>query len=152
MLRIFQSVFMLILCLTLACSQEKNNYSVETADTPENRAKLTEKYFKLVPFEKVMNDMGTEMASRMPQGSKEKFLSYWKSFITAERISEIERVAKKSFTKHMTVKELQAFIRFMEDPAGQSAMNKMKFYMADIMPLMQKYTIEAAQTFHANQQ
>jgi hypothetical protein len=47
----------------------------------------------------------------------------------------------------MTVDELQAFIRFMEDPAGRSAMNKMKFYMADVMPIIQKQAISVIGKF-----
>ncbi|MDH3999071.1 MAG: hypothetical protein OET90_09575 [Desulfuromonadales bacterium] len=32
---------------------------------------------------------------------------------------------------------MNAFIAFMEDPAGRSALSKMKFYMADLMPTVE---------------
>jgi hypothetical protein len=64
----------------------------------------------------------------MPAGSREPFLEYWKSFNTSTNIAEIETVAKRSLSKHMTTGELTAFVRFMEDPSGRSAMGKMILY------------------------
>ncbi len=129
------------LCLVLGLvggCRENQPIRGDLEDTPENRAKLAERYFELIPFQKMMGEVGEEMASRMPAGSREPFLEYWKSFNTSTNIAEIETVAKRSLSKHMTTGELAAFVRFMEDPSGRSAMGKMKYYMADIMPLIQK--------------
>jgi hypothetical protein len=71
--------------------------------------------------------------------------------LSTEQFAEIEAVAKQNFTKHMTVDEIQAFIRFMEEPAGRSAMDKMKFYVADMMPLIQKQTYLVMTDFQKNQ-
>jgi len=129
------------LCLVLGLvggCRENQPIRGDLEDTPENRAKLAERYIELIQFQKMMGEAGEEMASRMPAGSREPFLEYWKLFSTSTNIAEIETVAKRSLSKHMTTGELAAFVRFMEDPSGLSAMGKMKYYMADVMPLIQK--------------
>ena len=130
----------ILLCLILglvgSCSGTPTNQE-HIEDTPENRARLAEKYFELVPVEKFINDAGEEIALRMPPGSKKQFLEYWEAMNTPDYISRIETAAIQSFTKHLTAREIAVFIKFMEDPAGKSAMGKMKYYMADIMPLVQ---------------
>lgn len=130
--------FCLVLGLVGGC-RENQPIRGDLEDTSENRAKLAERYFELIPFQKMMGEAGEEMASRMPTGSREQFLEYWKLFNTSTNIAEIETVAKRSLSKHMTTGELAVFVRFMEDPLGRSAMDKMKYYMADIMPLVQKH-------------
>jgi len=136
----------LILGLVDGCTENQPIPRV-LEDTPENRARLAERYFELVPFQDMMGEMGEEMASKMPPDSREQFLEYWKSFNTSANITEIEAVAKQSLSKHMTTGELAAFVRYMEDPSGRSGMRKMKYYMADIMPILQKTTETALVRF-----
>ena len=95
--------------------------------------------------------MGEEMAKRMPQEEREPFLAYWNTFVTEEQMQEIELAAKESIAKHLTTSELQVFVEFMEKPAGQSAMGKMKYYMADIMPLIQQKSMMALQQYKNKQ-
>ena len=148
---IFLAVFILVLCSAAACSQDKDDYSDKISDTPEHRADLTSRYFELVPFRKTMNDVGEEVASSMPEELQDQFRKFWKTSLSTEQFAEIEAVAKQNFTKHMTVDEIQAFIRFMEEPAGRSAMDKMKFYVADMMPLIQKQAYLVMTDFQKNQ-
>ncbi len=138
------------LCLVLGLvggCRENQPIRGDLEDTPENRAKLAERYIELIQFQKMMGEAGEEMASRMPAGSREQFLEYWKLFSTSTNIAEIETVAKRSLSKHMTTSELALFVRFMEDPLGRSAMGKMKYYMADVMPLIQKQVQAALMGF-----
>ncbi len=138
------------LCLVLGLvggCRENQPIRGDLEDTPENRAKLAERYFELIPFQKMMVEAGEEIASRTPAGSREPFLEYWKSFSTSTNIAEIETVAKRSLSKHLTTGELATFVRFMEDPLGRSAMGKMKYYMADVMPLIQKQVQAALMGF-----
>lgn len=141
-------ILCLWLCVSLISCQCSNPVGhEELADTPENRAQLAGKYFELVPMHTMMKDMGQEIATRMPVDAREKFLNYWQEFATEDHMQEIESVAKTSLAKHMTTAELAAFIDFMQNPAGKSAMDKMKYYMADIMPLIQKQSMMAIQKF-----
>lgn len=112
-------------------------------DTPENRIKLAKKHFEIASISELMLDMGKEMASRMPPERRKSFLEYWEQFCTEERISVLKNAAIKGIAKHMTVVEILASTRFMEDPAGRSAAKKMKYYMADLMPVIQKLSIQA---------
>lgn len=110
------------------------NFGSSIEDTPQKREELVERYFKLVPFSQLIKDSATEMASRLPAEQRLDFIE----FMTKEiRTDLLESAAKQSFAKHMTAQELSVFIEFMEKPEGKSAMAKMKFYMADIMPVMQ---------------
>jgi len=140
-------IFVLFIFFAASCSDSDDIRSSRLADTHENRAKLTKHYLEIVPIRKMMDDMGEELVASMPAEKQEKFREFWKISISDEYIVAVQTVAQKSFTKHMTVDELQAFIRFMEDPAGRSAMNKMKFYMADVMPIIQKQAISVIGKF-----
>ena len=145
------ATYILTLCCVTACSQDKDDYSDKISDTPEHRAELASRYFELVPFSKTMNDVGEEVAASMPIELQDQFREYWKLSLSTEQYAEIEAIAKQNLSKYMSVDELQAFTRFMEDPAGRSAMNKMKFYVTDMMPLIQKQAYSVMQDFQNNQ-
>jgi uncharacterized protein (DUF2236 family) len=85
-----------------------------------------------------MLDSGDEIAKRFSPDQREAFQKYWNSMMTDENLASIELSAKHSMSKHMTASELNAFVQFVSNPAGKSAMEKMKFYIADITPLMQR--------------
>ena len=149
--RTFIILITLLFCFGCNQSDPTTSFSSGTTldDNPENREKLAVKYFKLVPMQSMMKDMGEEMAMRMPKAAKEEFLKYWETFLDDDQIDQLESAARQSMAKHMNTSELQAFIEFMENPAGKSAMGKMKYYMADIMPLIQQQSMAAIQKFHS---
>lgn len=120
-------------------------------DTPENRASLTDRYFELVPFEQLMKDMGEEISKQIPPAMQGRFKEAWEKINTTENTSAIVQTAKKSLSTHLNTSELAAFVQFMENPNGRSAMNKMKFYMADVMPLTQKLAAQALREIAAGQ-
>lgn len=110
------------------------NFDAAAEDAPQHKAELVERYFELVPMNQIIKDSASEIASQLPAEHRLDFIE----FMTKEvRVDLIESAAKQSFAKHMTTKELSAFVEFMEKPEGKSAMAKMKFYMADIMPVVQ---------------
>lgn len=109
-------------------------------DTPKAREELTEQYFQLVPMKQMMNDVAVQVAASMPEDKRDDFVA----FLTKEvRLDVVEKSAKESFAKHMTTGEIEAYIEFMKKPEGQSAMNKMKFYLADVMPVIQTEVMTA---------
>ena len=146
MIKVFLLVF--VLFVGTGCQNNENPsstpVSVVLPDTPENREALASRYFELVSFDKMMKGMGEEVSKQVPPDMQTSFKQYWANFMTPENTSRILEVAKNSLSKHMNSAELGAFVHFMEDPNGRSAMDKMKFYMADIMPLMQELTMKAA--------
>lgn len=132
-------------------TQDYSQGRIVLQDSPENRAKLTEEYFKLVPFEQLLVDAGGEIANRMPEQHREEFKKFWQTMMSPSNLGAIIAPAKESLSRHMTTSELSAFIRFMGDPAGRSAMDKMRFYMADIMPLVQQIVQQGMAQFAASQ-
>lgn len=117
-------------------------------DTPEARAAAVERYVKVMPFEQFMQDVATEMSNQVPPEQRADFLH----FMTKElQFNVIESEAKKSLAKHLTLRELETLVEFMEKPEGKSAMSKMKYYMADIMPVIQQEIARAMASRNAKQ-
>lgn len=112
------------------------------ADTPEARSRLVEEYFTYTPLKKIVDDMAREMAKQVPQAQRQQYID---TLTKNVRIDVLERAAKQSLAKHLTASELRVFVEFMRQPEAQSAMDKMKFYMSDLMPVMQSELARAIQ-------
>jgi hypothetical protein len=115
----------------------------QTSDTPEARRSAVRRYLELVPMKAMWDEMIQEVAKNIPDDQREGFVAIMRK----TDLSRLETAAGESLARHLSLKELQAFISFMELPEGQSAMKKMKYYMADLMPVIQselKKAVEAA--------
>lgn len=144
-------VTILIIANFVACQKPTGTQAV-LPDTPENRTKLADKYISLVPMSKMMEETGEEIQKQMHPEYVESFKAYWETAITEENIKTMTDAAKTSLAKHMTTEELTAFIQFMENPAGKKAMDKMKYYMADIMPMTQQIVMKSLAEFEQKMQ
>jgi hypothetical protein len=103
-------------------------------DSQSDREKAVERYFKAMPFDTMIEEASVEMAKRLPEEQRADFVS----FMTTEvRFDVILTAAKASLANRLTTDEINAFASFMESPLGKSSMAKMKFYMADVMPVVQ---------------
>jgi hypothetical protein len=113
----------------------------QVTDTPEARRLAVRRYLQLVPMKSVWEESIQEVAKNVPANQRPTFVA-----ITRQTdLSRLETAAAESLARHLTLKEIQAFIAFMELPEGQSAMKKMKFYMADLMPVLQSELTRAAE-------
>lgn len=61
------------------------------------------------------------------------------------RVDVLEQAARESLARHLSVAELRLFVEFIKRPEARSAMDKMKYYMADLMPIVQQEIIRAMQ-------
>jgi len=61
------------------------------------------------------------------------------------RVDVLEQAARESLARHLSVAELRLFVEFIKCPEARSAMDKMKYYMADLMPIVQQEIIRAMQ-------
>ena len=109
-------------------------------DTPEERAKAVESYFREISMRDLMTDMVKEVSKRMPPEQRDAFEN---TMLKNVRLEILETAAKESLARHLTVSEINAFTDFMRRPEGKSAMNKMKYYMADLMPVIQQELVRA---------
>lgn len=104
-------------------------------DSPEARQKAVDRYFKAISFHELRQEMFDEMSKRMPDKMSDEI---FQRMINKINWDLIESAAKESLKKHMTAEEITVLAEFVEQPAGKSAMKKMKFYMADLMPVLQQ--------------
>jgi hypothetical protein len=116
------------------------------ADTPEARARLVDEYFTYTPLKKIIDDMAREIAKQVPEAERQQYID---TLTKNVRIDVLEAAAKQSLAKHLTISELKVFVQFMKQPEAQSAMDKMKFYMADLTPVMQRELARAIQVTNA---
>lgn len=109
-------------------------------DTPEERAKAVESYFREISLRDFMSDMVKEVSKKMPPEERSAFED---TLLRRMRLDALEAVAKQSLARHLTVAEINAFTEFVRRPEGKSALNKMKYYVEDLMPFIQQEMIRA---------
>ena len=114
--------------------------AAQTDDSPEARIQAVERYFKEVSIRELMSDMTREVSKQLPPESREAFEN---TLLRNLRMDVVETAAKQSLARHLTVAEMDTFTEFMQRPEGKSAMAKMKFYMADLMPVIQQELVRA---------
>lgn len=110
---------------------------------PEDAAakqQMVERYFASFPVEENVREIATEIAKTMPENERAAFIDFMARQVD---FSVIMAAAKKSFQTRFTLEELTALTEFMESPAGRSSMGKMKYYMADVMPVIQAEVVKA---------
>jgi len=105
------------------------------SDTPEARAKLVDEYFSHAPMASMMNELAHEVAKQLPDAKREQFVTTLTRHV---RMDVIESAARESLARNLTLSELKLFVEFIKKPEARSAMDKMKYYMADLMPVVQQ--------------
>lgn len=110
-----------ILCLVV-CSVA-GVYAVDV----QTKQKLADEYFEVIDFKQSMQDAMKE-ANRNKSAKEQKVQA---DILTYVRFDFLEDTAKKALVKHMTTKELETFVAFVKTKEGRSALDKMKFYVAD---------------------
>jgi hypothetical protein len=121
----------------------------QTDDSPEARAKAVERYFKVVSLRDMLTDMVSEVSKQLPPGEREMFQTLILKYV---RIDIVEAAAKQSLTRHLTVAEINVFTEFLERPEGKSGIAKMKYYYADILPVVQGEMERAMKELQSAQQ
>lgn len=107
----------------------------EIADTPLARQAMVERYIALYPIKKVMQDTLEQMTAQMPPQQRQQYIS---STLSNMHLDVIEKAAAESLIRHFTVRELESLVSFVEKPEGRSALEKMKYYTADLLPVVQR--------------
>jgi len=111
-------------------------------DTPEARARLVDEYFSYMPMSKMMSEMVQGVSKQVPENQRPMFVD---TLTKNMRFDVIESAARQSLAKHLTLSELELFVEFIKHPEARSAMDKMKFYMADLLPVIRQEVIRASQ-------
>jgi hypothetical protein len=105
-------------------------------DSQAARQAAVNRYLKIVPMRKMLEDSYTEIAKQIPKEKQEQFLSDMRSIVDADKI---EGIARRAMVKTFTVDELNALSDFYGSKNGASAMRKFGPYMGEVMPpLMQE--------------
>jgi hypothetical protein len=131
MKRLFSStavafVIAIFFAATTSCAQ----------DNIASRQAAADRYFKVAPMSKMLDDMLTEMAKKIPEDRRDKFVSQMKEAI---RVDVVERIARESMVKTFTTDEMIVLADFFGSQHSASAMKKFGTYMEEtILALMQE--------------
>ena len=126
----------LSLVVALSCA----GTAAAQADTPEARVQAVDRYFAEVSMRDMLNDMVKEISKQIPPEQRAGFEN---TLLRNLRLEVVEAAARQSLARHLTVEEIDTFTEFLRRPAGKSAMGKMKYYMADLMPVVQEEIVRA---------
>lgn len=110
------------------------------ANERDTKAALINEYFSYIPMKPMMAEMAQEMSKQLPAEKRQQFIDVMTKRV---RVEVLENAARQSLAKHLTVGELRLFVDFIKQPEARSAMGKMKYYMADLMPVLQQEMMRA---------
>lgn len=110
------------------------------ATQQDTKVALINEYFSYIPMKTMMDEMTLEMSKQVPAEKRQQFIQLMTKSV---RVDVLENAARQSLAKHLTVAELQLFVDFIKHPEARSAMGKMKYYMADLMPVLQQEMMRA---------
>lgn len=117
----------LIASLATTCAQAD--------DTTPAREAAAERYMRVVPMQKMVDDTISELAKQIPEERRDRFV---KLMTATMRVEMLERITRRSLIEVFSVDELSALADFYGSTHGQSAMRKFGQYMGHIMPALQE--------------
>ncbi len=108
---------------------------VSLADTMTSRRQAAAEYEKIVPVEKIVDDLlGTyESDSRLQLSSSDL-----KEMRDAYNFRELRKTMIDTMAEHFKTEEIETLVAFYKQPAAQSAMEKMPNFMNAFLPQVQK--------------
>lgn len=110
--------------------------SASAQGTDSDKQAAMERYLKVVPISKMMDDTYAQIARQLPPERRAQFIAELQSLITAERV---EQIARSAMLKTFSTDEFNALADFYTSRHGASAMAKFGAYMGEVMPpLMQE--------------
>lgn len=110
-------------------------------DSPAERQKAVARYFQVAPVKRAVEDTLNQMLMmQMPPQQRD---AYVKQTMAGMRLDAIEQAASDSMQHRFTAGEINALTDFLQTPEGRSAMDKMRDYTADIMPVFQQEVMRA---------
>ncbi|XVJ70238.1 MAG: hypothetical protein HEQ39_11740 [Rhizobacter sp.] len=103
-------------------------------DTAEARRAAADRYLRVVPMAKMLDDTFAEISKQAPPDQRARFLSDMKRVV---RVEVLEALSRESMVKTFTTDELNALADFYGSQHGSGAMLKLGAYMGLIMPAIQ---------------
>jgi len=128
------TIFAIVMCFAVTASFAKDNAS--------SRQAAADRYLKVVPMSKMLDDTFAEIAKQVPQDQRVQFVAQMKATVRAD---VLERIARESMVKTFTTDELNALANFYGSQHGASAMKKFGVYMGQVMPAIQQEIQRAIQ-------
>jgi len=111
-------------------------------DTTKNRISEANHYLSVMPPKDMFADMVQKMTVQIQAEKRQLFTDLMTKNMDLEKLTSIIR---DSMVKNFTAEELQALANFFGSPVGRSAMKKFGQYMADSMPRIQSFMVDAFQ-------
>jgi ATP-dependent DNA ligase len=128
--------------LALSLLLASPGYAATAQDTTATKTQLVDEYFSYIPMKKIVEETVLELSKRVPAEKRQQFID---TMTQRMRVEVLEHAARESLARHLTVSELRLFVEFIKRPEARSAMDKMKYYMSDLMPVMQQEMMRAMQ-------
>jgi hypothetical protein len=128
--------------LALSFLLVSSGFAATEQDAGEAKARLIDEYFSYIPMQRIVEETTLEIAKQVPAEKRQLFID---AMTKRVRVDVLEQAARQSLAKHLSVSELRMFVEFIKRPEARSAMEKMKYYMADLMPVVQQEMMRAIQ-------
>lgn len=132
-----------ILCLLLVGS----GTALAQPEFQDAKRQAAERYFAQMPVSDMLTEISRQMSRQAPPIERKQFHDV---LLQRVRMEVLETAAKESLMHNLSLRELNALAEFVETPAGRSAMNKLNYYTADIMPIIQDEIYRAVEEYRAD--
>lgn len=117
-------------------------------DNASSRQAAADRYLKVVPMSKMLDDAYAEIAKQVPQDQRAQVVAQMKEIV---RVDVLERITRDSMVNTFTTDELNALANFYGSPNGASAMKKFGIYMGQVIPAIQQEIQRAIQQLNTQQ-
>jgi hypothetical protein len=117
-------------------------------DNIASRQAAADRYFKVAPMSKILDDMFTNMVKKIPEDKRDKFVSQMKEAI---RVDVVEQMARESMVKTFTTDEIIVLADFFGSQHGASAMKKYGTYMEETLFVLLQEIQRAIQQLKAQE-
>lgn len=108
----------------------------------ETKSEAAQRYMQAFDQTAMLRDGVKQMAAQLPANQRAKFTETINKTLSGP---ELERITLDLLLKRFNQPELSALADFYETAEGQSIIDKMPLFMADLMPIMQQKMIQALQ-------
>lgn len=140
-----RKVFLAMLLCTLAFA----SWPAVAEDGLAAREEAADRYLRVVPMGRMLEDSYAEIAKELPPEQREAFLAQMRGIV---RVEALERITRDALVNTFTTDELNALADFYGSRHGASAISKFGPYMAQVMPPLLEEVQRALQELQAAKQ
>lgn len=123
--------------------------AAQANDADAAKLAAIDRYLKVQPTQRMVDDMAREMAKQVPEAQRAQFSAEMRELLN---VQTLEGITRRAMVKTFSVEEIDALAAFYASRHGASVMAKFGAYMGSAMPEILQEVQRAAQVMQQRRQ